>query len=168
MKATNILIPTDFSLASLNAVTALVQQNPDQRFNIVLVHFLQLSDSITELLMLSRRSREYQHISPEFEAQLNELRTAYSDQITTIGTEFFYGSTVAVFRNYLETKQTERIIMLQGHSYAKITANSIDPTLLLQRSGCRLAILKPNAPVRLQPEERATKIIRSKLEYQLL
>jgi hypothetical protein len=43
MKTTNILIPTDFSVASLNAVNVLLEK-ADQRFNIVLVHFLQLSD----------------------------------------------------------------------------------------------------------------------------
>lgn len=146
MKTTNILIPTDFSVASLNAVNVLLEK-ADQRFNIVLVHFLQLSDSISELLMLNRRSREYQYITPEFEEKLNVLRQNYPGQITSIGTEFFYGNTVAVLKNYLEAKEIDMIVILKGHSYAKLTKNSIDPSLLIQRSGCKTitteAVIRP-------------------------
>lgn len=171
MKTTNILIPTDFSLTSLNAISAFIEQHPDsgQGFNISLVHFLQLSDSISELLMLSRRSREYQYISAEFEAQLASYRRQYPGQIAMLHTTFFYGSTVAVFKNYLEAQKIDKLVALQGHVYEKLTQNSIDPTLLLQRSGYQLLIVKPG----LQPRPQAqpvseTRVLRSKLEHQLL
>src|SRR4051812_4045176 len=105
MKTTNILIPTDFSLATLSTVNTLLAKHPEQKFNITLVHFLQLSDSITELLMLKRRSREYLHIGSEFEDRLTYLRQQYPQQIGVLYAEFFYGSTVAVFKNYLEAKE---------------------------------------------------------------
>ena len=138
MKTQNILIPTDFSLESLNAVTGLLQKRPDQKFNISLVHFMQLSDSITELLMLARRNREYQYISAEFETAMHRIRKHNPEQVALIHTEFFYGSTVALFKNYLEAKDVDMIVTLQGHTYAKLNQNSIDPTLLLLRSGCTL------------------------------
>ena len=157
MKTTNILIPTDFSVASLNAVNVLLEKT-EQRFNIVLVHFLQLSDSISELLMLNRRSREYQYITPEFEEQLNTLRQNYPGQVTSLCTEFFYGNTVAVLKNYLEAKQIDTIVILQGHTYAKLTKNSIDPSLLIQRSGCKVvnaqAVVRPMYAVVPEIEER--------------
>jgi len=134
MKTTNILIPTDFSLASLTTVTNLLQKQPDQKFNIVLVHFMQLSDSISELLMLSRRATDYQHISTEFDEHLNVLRRQKKDQLLTLGYEFFYGSTVAVFKNYLEAKEIDTIVMLKGHNYQKLTNYSIDPAVLVQKS----------------------------------
>jgi hypothetical protein len=169
MKTTNILIPTDFSLASLNAISAFIQQqpNPDQRFKISLVHFLQLSDSISELLMLSRRSREYQYISAEFEEQLANYRRQYPGQIAMLHTEFFYGSTVAVFKNYLEAQQIDKIVALHEHPYQKLTQNSIDPTLLLQRSGYELLIVKPVSQPQARPVHE-TRVLRSKLEHQLL
>ena len=138
METTNILIPTDFSLASLNAVTALIKKHPEQKFNIFLVHFLSLSDSISDLLMLSRRNREYQHISPEFEQQVNAFRQCHPQNIIRIHAEFFYGNTVAVLKNYLEARDITTIAALHDHTYLKLTKNSIDPTLLMQRSGCRL------------------------------
>lgn len=134
MKTTNILIPTDFSLASLTAVNNLLQKQPDQKFNIVMVHFMQLSDSISELLMLSRRATEYQHVNSDFEQHINVLRSQRKDQLITLGYEFFYGSTVAVFKNYLEAKEIDSIGMLHGHIYKKLTNYSIDPAILVQKS----------------------------------
>lgn len=167
METKNILIPTDFSLASLTAVEAFIQQHSGQRFNITLVHFLQLSDSITELLMLSRRSREYEHISPEFEARLNEYRQQYPDQIATIHPEFFYGSTVAVFKNYLEAQKINKIVALQGHEYDKLTQNSIDPSLLLERSGYPLLMVKPTAQPKARPAAEP-RVQKQRFEHQLL
>jgi len=153
MKTQNILIPTDFSIESLNAVAGLLQKRPEQKFNISLVHFMQLSDSITELLMLSRRNREYQYISPEFEAAMRQIRKNNPEQVALIHTEFFYGSTVALFKNYLEAKEVDLIVTLQGHTYAKLNQNSIDPSLLFLRGGCQLLSL---SPALIQPVTKVT------------
>jgi hypothetical protein len=164
MKTTNILIPTDFSLATLSTVNTLIAKHPDQKFNFYLVHFLQLSDSITELLMLQRRSREYLHIGSEFEDQLTFLRQQHPQQIGTLHAEFFYGSTVAVFKNFLEAKDIDMIAMLNGHTYQKLTANSIAPELLVQRSG--YPVLSLSAITEVQPAERAVRIQKLELELE--
>jgi hypothetical protein len=134
MKTTNILIPTDFSLASLKAIPALLQQQAGQKFNITLVNFLGLSDSISELLMLSRRSREY---------ECTRLSREYSEQIEHLTTEFFYGNTVAVFKNYLEAREIDQVARLRDHTYAKLTALSYEPGTLLERCKCRVINLAP-------------------------
>jgi hypothetical protein len=143
MKTTNILIPSDFTLSSLNIVPALAERFPEQKFNISFVHFLQLSDSISDLLLLSRRSREYKLISNEFYNECTILKSQFGDQIESITPDFFYGNTVAVFKNYLEAKDIELIALLQNHTYATLTTNSFDPTILMQRSGYRSVTLKP-------------------------
>jgi len=142
MKKLNIIIPSDFTLSSLNIIPVLAERYPDQKLNISLVHFLQLSDSISDLLLLSRRSREYQLISDEFYAGCTMLKNDYADRIENITPDFFYGNTVAVFKNYLEEKETGLIAMPENHSYARLTPNSFDPTILMQRSGYKIITLK--------------------------
>ena len=143
MKATNILIPTDFSLTSLKVIPALLQQQPAQQFNIVLVNFLGLSDSITDLLMLSRRSRERELITQEFMDECTKLSREYADQILCLQTEFFYGTTIAVFKNYLEAREITQIAKLNNYQIEKLTSLSYDPDLLLERSQYKVVSLAP-------------------------
>jgi hypothetical protein len=167
METTNILIPTDFTLSSLNAVTGLLKKHPEKRFNITLVHFFKLSDSESELLMLARRNREYMHITAEFEDQLNAIRSNFSQQIGRVYPEFFYGNTVAIFKHFLEARGIETIVTLNGHTYKQLTKNSIDPQLLVKRSGCQLIDIV-HAPARPQIDEDVIAITRPQLEVQIL
>ena len=143
MKTTNILIPTDFSLDSLKAIPALIQQQPGQQFNITLVNFLGLSDSISDLLMLSRRSREYEFVTQEFLNECTRLSREYSNQILSLQPEFFYGNTVALFKNYLEAREIHQVARLKDFSYLKLTPMSYEPGTLLERSKCNVINLVP-------------------------
>lgn len=131
-----ILIPTDFNLESTKIIDALVQSQPNETLNIIFVHAFKLSDSITDMLMLSRRSRDYENISDEFYQQLNQFKSKYSSQINTIGIEYFYGSTVAAFKNFIEAFDVECIAYLKGYNFKPINKYSIDPKFLTTRSGC--------------------------------
>ena len=165
METTNILIPTDFSLASLNTIMGLVKKHPEERFNITLVHFFKLSDSEAELLMLARRNREYTHISQEFEDQLNDIRKNFPQQVARVHAEFFYGNTVAIFKNYLEARNIETIVCLDCHNYNQLTKNSLDPQMLVKRSGCKLINIT-QAPARPQIDEDVIVITRPQLQTQ--
>jgi hypothetical protein len=144
MKTTNILIPTDFSLDSLKAIPALIQQHSEgQKLKITLVNFLGLSDSITDMLMLSRRNREYELVTQVFLDECTRLSRQYSEQIEQIQTEFFYGTTVAMFKNYLEAREIDRVARLKDHAYALLTPMSYEPGTLLERSCAKVINLMP-------------------------
>ncbi|PWK74256.1 hypothetical protein LX99_04058 [Mucilaginibacter oryzae] len=161
MKTLNILIPSDFTLPSLNIIPALVERYPKQKLNIALVHFLQLSDSITDLLLLSRRSREFRLISDEFYAACTALKKDYPEQIINLTPDFFYGNTVAVFKHYLEEKEVGLIAMPEGHAYANLTPNSFNPAVLMQRSGCKTLTVKPAT-------RQAKALVTTEAEHELL
>ena len=133
-----VLVPTDFKLGSINIIDALVQNQPNEKLNIIFVHAFKLSDSITDMLMLSRRSRDYEHISDEFYQQLNLVRAKYADQISTVGLEYFYGSTVAAFKNFIEAFDVNCIAYLKGYHFTPINKYSIDPKYLTERAGCQI------------------------------
>lgn len=167
METRNILIPTDFTLASLNAVTGLLKKHPEEKFNILLVHFFKLSDSESELLMLARRNREYMHITEEFEDQLNAIRSNFSQQIGRIYPEFFYGNTVAIFKNFLEARGIETIACLDCHNYKQLTKNSLDPHILVKRSGCKVINITLSS-ARPQIDEDVIVITHPQLEVQTI
>jgi hypothetical protein len=133
-----VLVPTDFKLESIKIIDALVQHQQNKNLNIIFVHAFKLSDSITDMLMLSRRSRDYENVSDEFYQQLNQAKAKYPTQINTIGIEYFYGSTVAAFKNFIEAFEVERIAYLKGYDFTAINKYSIDPKILTERAGCEV------------------------------
>jgi len=135
-----VLIPTDFNLKSLNILEALVQQKTE-KMNIIFLHAFKLSDSITDMLMLSRRSRDYENVSDEFYNVLNQFKSKYPAQINCIGIEYFYGSTVAAFKNFLEAFDVDLIAYLKNYNFKPINKYSIDPKFLTERSGCEVLYL---------------------------
>lgn len=131
-----VLVPTDFNLESTKIVDALIQNQGAEKLNIIFVHAFKLSDSITDMLMLSRRSRDYENISDEFYEALNRLKKQYSNNIDNISIEYFYGSTVAAFKNFIEAFGVDAVAYLKNYKFVPINKYSIDPKYLTERSGC--------------------------------
>jgi hypothetical protein len=127
-----LLIPTDFTYQSLQSIPVIAQQYYPQKLDIILVHMLKITDSISELLMLSRRSAEYKHIPDNFYVRCRELEKDYSHLINRIHIDIFYGSTVAVFNNYLDAHQIDGIVTPHDN-YQLLFKNSIDPEILIAK-----------------------------------
>lgn len=128
-----ILIPTDFKTETFNCVPELLKRVYPDQLNIIMIHVLEITDSIQELLMLSRRSAEYRHVPEEFYKLAAKLKVNYPDRINNIRVEFFYGSTVAVFNNLLDANDIDAVVKLNNYHYDELTQNSIDPSRLMER-----------------------------------
>ncbi len=139
----NILIPTDFSIRSLDLVKAAVYAGINEPMNILLVNFFKMSDNIQELMMLSRRMKDYEHISDEFREVCNQLQERYPARINSIKVECFYGSTIAVFKNYLFGNNINMIVYDEHYRFIKLNKSSIDPLNIIKKSGCALLPLTP-------------------------
>lgn len=153
-----ILIPTDFSLSSLDCIPDLCKQQNNE-LNLVFVHMFKLSDSMSDLLMLSRRSREYEYISDGFYQQCEVLKSKFP-QIRKISIEFFYGSTLGMFRNFLEAHEVDTVLDAANCSCSKLNKSSVDPVQLIKKCGLpALTVVKtttkplPVAPEALQMAE---------------
>jgi hypothetical protein len=151
-----LLIPTDFKLKSLDCIAGLTQRYYPEKVKIVLVHMMKITDCAQELQMLSRRSAEYQHISQDFYNTCAQLKQKYANSINNIRVEFFYGSTLVVFKNFLEANEVDTIVMLENYDYAMLNKNSVDPALLVNRSGVQLLHMdctQPQKPELVEAEE---------------
>lgn len=135
MKRT-ILIPTDFSIQSLNVLQAFLEQNKteDVQYNIILLHGYQLSDSIVDLLFFSKGNILRTLISPKFSEACNVLRNKYSEQISTIKEDIFTGFTQSAFNNYTDSNQVEEIWYNAKQKPAFSHSNSFDFRKFIKRS----------------------------------
>ena len=133
-----VLIPTDFKVESLRIIDSLVFTNKPENVTIIFMHAFKLSDSITDLLMLSRRSREYEDVPDEFYQQIEVYKSKYSNHIKFVAIEYFYGGTVAAFNNFIEGLNADCIAYTKSYQFHPINKYSIDPGLLTKRCCCEV------------------------------
>ncbi|RZK76854.1 MAG: hypothetical protein EOO92_13945 [Pedobacter sp.] len=133
-----VLVPTDFNVESLKIIDSLVLTNKPENIGIIFMHAFKLSDSMSDMLMLSRRSRDYENVSERFYAQMDAYRKKYPNDIKFIGIEYFYGTTVAAFKNFIEGVNADYIAYPKDYNFNAINKLSIDPSYLTKRCGCKV------------------------------
>lgn len=135
-----IFISTDFNPSALDCISNLCNQFKNEQLNFIFVHVFKLSDSIGDLLMLSRRSKEYEYITDDFYHKCNEIRKNHS-QVNSIRTEFFFGSTMATFRNFIEAHEITHVLEPKDCSYNRLNKSSLDPFAFTSKSGLPMVSL---------------------------
>jgi hypothetical protein len=151
----NILIPTDFNVSALACIENLCKQHENSRFQLIFIHLFKISDSITELLMLSRRNREYDYVSDEFYQACEKIKAEFP-QIEHIKVDFFYGSTLSMFRNYLEAQDVDAVLDLKHCSLKPLNKMSVNPEGLIQKCGLEVLHLQAvqKSPNRVPAKEQ--------------
>jgi hypothetical protein len=132
-----ILIPTDYQPASLDCIHELCSQFKNEELSLIFIHVFKLSDSITDLLMLSKRSREYEKVSDEFYERCNLLRLQYP-RIKKVRIEFLYGSTLSMFKNFIEANEVDGIVNSEACTSEPLHKSSIDASVLVKKCGLPL------------------------------
>ncbi|MDB5288349.1 MAG: hypothetical protein JWR05_3298 [Mucilaginibacter sp.] len=132
-----ILIPTDYQPASLDCIHELCSQFKNEELSLIFIHVFKLSDSITDLLMLSKRSREYEKVSDEFYERCNLLRLQYP-RIKKVRIEFLYGSTLSMFKNFIEVNEVDGIVNSEACTSEPLHKSSIDASVLVKKCGLPL------------------------------
>ncbi len=105
-----IVVPTDFSVQSLNVLkNVLSAHKGDCRYDIILLHGSHLTDSITDLMFVSKRRIAEQLSNPAFEAACGVIHNKFASQINSIRKEIFTGFTQNAFDNFIEANKVEDI-----------------------------------------------------------
>lgn len=138
-----VLIPTDYRTESLQYIPQLLAKFYPEEVEVIMVHMMNITDCERELLMLSRRSAEYRHISDEFYEICFNLKDQFKSQLKNIRLEFFYGNTSAVFLNFMEANNIDAVLQIPGYEYKKLNKASINPDEMLNR--CAKKITRINA-----------------------
>jgi len=133
-----VLVPTDFNVESLKIIDSLVFTNKPENVGVIFMHAFKLSDSITDMLMLSRRGRDYEKVSDEFYTEMDAYKQKYPNDVKFIGIEYFYGSTVAAFKNFIEGVNADCIAYPKDYNFNPIHKFSINPASLTKHCGCQV------------------------------
>ncbi|MCE7043519.1 hypothetical protein [Dyadobacter sp. CY312] len=131
-----IVIPSDFSLDSVQVAEAIVR-NEKNEVRIIFTHLFYVADDIQDLLFLSYRKKEYEFVSDEFNREVSILKSMHP-HLVSVKTEFFYGGKLAGFKNFLDYNEADGIAYSESYGIPKLSKSSIDAMPVLRKSGIRL------------------------------
>lgn len=128
-----LLIPTDFTVESLNTLKLALEKHKHEQVSVVLFHAERLSDSITELLFYSPAKALRQAISGTFSEAVTILKNTYESSAQAIHVELFHGTNVRAFVNFATSHKTDLIYIPKNYRL-KIPKKGIDPIPLIKQS----------------------------------
>lgn len=139
----HLLIPTDFSIQSLNAVHAAIaaHENGEDKLKITLFHLLSMSTDLSELVFRSMTNKHYEMVSSEFKDACEILQNRYSSKVKSITVKFGFGNTVQYLKNYLEGAKIDMVIIPSDVELTLPSTRSVEMIPLLKRTGVSMDII---------------------------
>ena len=105
-----VLIPTDFTIESLNTVRHLLNNDSSETtFDITLFFGFRLPNSTRELIFFSKSKLIYDVSNPRFEEACLRIKKDYVGQVNSLELDIFTGINKAAFQNYLEAKHIDKV-----------------------------------------------------------
>jgi len=132
-----VIIPSDFSAESVQVAEAIVR-NASEEVNILFIHLFHVADDIQDLLFSNYRKKEYEFVSEEFRHECEILKEVYPSTLKSIKIEFFYGSKLAVFKNFLDYNNADYIGYSKRYGMPKLSKSSIDALPVIMKCGLPL------------------------------
>ncbi len=106
-----ILIPTDFKVSSMEPLKALLQFQNEDSLNVLLVHGIYLSNSISDLLFFDQSDLKIEMAGKEFLNKLTELEKELGSKVKSIRVVFFSGFRQSSFDQFAEANKVDRVII---------------------------------------------------------
>lgn len=154
---TNILIPTDFSTASLQLAEQTIQAFEPRQVNIILFHAFSMPSSAFELLIPDRKKPYHDLFNDQFRQACKQLKDQYPKVVQKICFKCMEGSTAALFRNFADANEIDLIVCPGHYQYTAIHPLSIDPRPLFKKSGIK--VIREFAVRKTEPVYQSTHIL---------
>lgn len=140
MKTKCILIPTDFTVSSLNLLKKVLSSNiRGEQFDIVLLHGIYLDYlSITDLMFFRKHEILKQLIKPEFSEALMILKNKYQSSIRTIREDIFTGLNQTAFNNFIKNSGIDEVFVHEDYNFIKQHKSSFNLIPYIKKSGLKI------------------------------
>jgi hypothetical protein len=129
----NVLIPTDFTIESLNLLKAAAALDPRPK-RVLLFHAIHLSDSITDLLFFSKARFIESIANEDFWTAVKIIRNRYASVIKSVETDLFVGRNRAAFENFVVGNSIDAILVPEQYMFRRLHSKSADPLRFIRRS----------------------------------
>ncbi len=134
----NVVVPTDFSIPSLDIIHNVVAKYPDERINIYLIHALRSSNSISDLLFISKRLNVGNLYDQDFMDACEIIKNKYESVLARIKIEIYYGESRKYLKSFLEHRNICAVFFAKTYRFKEISAHSQDMHLLFKNAAVPL------------------------------
>jgi hydroxyacyl-ACP dehydratase HTD2-like protein with hotdog domain len=135
---TNVLIPTDFTVRTLDIVTAAAQNIPG-KLNVFMFHAFDMPDSLIDAMHRTGLNSHYNLITEELRMKCRQIKAACPD-VSNISFRLMFGTTVAAFKNFAEANDIHVIVYPAGYSFLPVVRESVNPDRMFLKS--RITVLR--------------------------
>lgn len=130
MKKT-ILIPTDFTMESLNLYKH-VMQTTLVDVHVIFLHCVTPSDSIMDLLFTSSDDIAESLVTRDFKEACSIIKNRYGSHRSTEVVTIFRGRNRNAFINLIDANQVDEIVVPKEYRFVSAHSRSVDPMLFIK------------------------------------
>lgn len=135
----NVLIPTDFSVESLAMVDKTAQTLDGESLNIILFHAFEIPFYVSDIFAIRDKKLPYADLVTEaFRNACKRSKLQYSKTIRSIAIRHLYGSTNAVFRNFVDANDIDLIVCPDHYLFQPVQKDSVNPESMFRKAGVPL------------------------------
>lgn len=167
METNKIILPTDFSVKSLELVRKVLNDaSAPEPLSIVLLHGTYLSNSITDLLFFSKSKTINKLKTDEFNEACNLLKNKYPDKINSLHVDLIISDQKAYFNSFVKKLQITKIFIPNEGFLDFSKVNGFNTLTLLKNCGvsCSEIIFEPEANLNSVENGRFSNLLLSKLK----
>jgi hypothetical protein len=134
----NVLIPTDFSPASVKLAEQALQHTQGRQVNIIFFHAFTLPFYTLDLFGSGTDEPHLEVMNDTFRQACKQLKDEHPKAIGRIFFKSMRGNTAAIFRNFADANAIDMIYCPAEYVFRPVHRRSVDPVPLFRKSGISL------------------------------
>lgn len=131
---TNILVPTDFTPASLKIAEGALRSGNYEKCNLILFHAFEIPFYPQDLVG-GYKDPSGELMTESFRQACRQLKEEYGKQVNKIMVRCMTGSTRVLFRNWAEANDIDLIYCPDTYYFKPVHERSVDPLYLFRKCG---------------------------------
>ncbi|RFM26118.1 hypothetical protein [Deminuibacter soli] len=135
-----IVIPTDFTIGSLQLVGEVAAHFPGSRLHITLLHGMEMPTGILDLLFLGKRNEHNEMVTPAFANACQIIENKYASVLEQLTVQFVYGNNRRVVQHFLDANDIGLVVLPSDGLKPMADPQSVDLAALLKK--CRVPVLE--------------------------
>lgn len=134
----NVLIPTDFSVASLELADKTAQSLEGESLNIILFHAFEIPFFASDVFDLRGKLPYADLVTEAFRNACKRVKLQHPKTIRSIVIRHQYGNSAAVFRNFVDANDIDLIVCPDFYVFQSVHTGSVNPVPLFPKGGVPL------------------------------
>lgn len=148
-----IVIPAHCGSACIDQLKLALKLFPDEAIHCIFVQVRPMPDNYNDMMTLRKKTGKYGNFDEAFSRSLSLLRSHYKGRLTA-QTDYIYGDSPSVFRNYVKHHEANLVIYDNKEWKDKATGINLNIFRMVRRCGCELMYISRENNTAAKPVSR--------------